>query len=492
MSFRLLFAFLFLGLATAGSSAVCLTLAKLLPGQVSFPNSTIYDDAVASYFFVQERLTPNCMVRPDSARDVAVVIKQVETTDGAILSVRGGGHSANVGFANSNTGITLDLRSLNHISVNGEGNVTSVGGGALWSEVYEYLDERGLAVLGGRVGTVGVGGLLTGGGLSVFSPRLGFASNNVANMEVVLASGDIVNANATSNADLFAALKAGQNNLGVVTRFDLLSFKQGSYWGGGIGYAESAAPAQLAAFAEFKTPANFDPDAEIEQSFLYYKAKGLRISSNNMFYSKPIVNASSLRRFAQIQPQISNTMRISNSSDFSKEMSEAQPANLLGVWATTTFKSSLAGLQDVYRLWNSSVTELSSVDGLVSSLTFQAVPPVTGQDGSIGTFGLAPGTHPEKDLVICLIANWWSNTTDSARMLNGTKEFIAAVEKNTEAQGTKVPFTYLNYAASWQDPIQSIGEEQVNFLKKVAAKYDPDGVFQTKVPGGFKISRVGS
>lgn len=148
-------------------------------------------------------------------------------------------------------------------------------------------------------------------------------------MEVVLASGDIVNANATSNADLFAALKAGQNNLGVVTRFDLLSFKQGSYWGGGIGYAESAAPAQLAAFAEFKTPANFDPDAEIEQSFLYYKAKGLRISSNNMFYSKPIVNASSLRRFAQIQPQISNTMRISNSSDFSKEMSEAQPANLL-------------------------------------------------------------------------------------------------------------------------------------------------------------------
>lgn len=103
------------------------------------------------------------MVRPDSARDVAVVIKQVETTDGAILSVRGGGHSANVGFANSNTGITLDLRSLNHISVNGEGNVTSVGGGALWSEVYEYLDERGLAVLGGRVGTVGVGGLLTGG-----------------------------------------------------------------------------------------------------------------------------------------------------------------------------------------------------------------------------------------------------------------------------------------------------------------------------------------
>jgi hypothetical protein len=27
-------------------------------------------------------------------------------------------------------------------------------------------------------------------------------------------------------------------------------------------------------------------------------------------------------------------------------------------------------------------------------------------------------------------------------------------------------------------------------MKKVAAKYDPDGVFQNLLPGGFKISHV--
>lgn len=55
----------------------------------------------------------------------------------------------------------------------------------------------------------------------------GFARDNVLNMEVVLASGESVNANASHHADLFAALKGGQNNFGIVTRSDLRSFPQG-------------------------------------------------------------------------------------------------------------------------------------------------------------------------------------------------------------------------------------------------------------------------
>lgn len=63
--------------------------------------------------------------------------------------------------------------------------------------------------------------------MSFFAPRYGFACDNVINFEVVLASGDIVNANAHENPDLWFALKGGSNNFGVVTRFDLRTFKQG-------------------------------------------------------------------------------------------------------------------------------------------------------------------------------------------------------------------------------------------------------------------------
>jgi hypothetical protein len=48
-------------------------------------------------------------------------------------------------------------------------------------------------------------------------------------------------------------------------------------------------------------------------------------------------------------------------------------------------------------------------------------------------------------------------------------------------------FQYLNYADPSQDPIGSYGEENASFLREVSKKYDPRGVFQRQVPGGFKL-----
>jgi hypothetical protein len=147
-------------------------------------------------------------------------------------------------------------------------------------------------------------------------------------MEVVLASGDIVNANATSYNDLFQSLKGGQNNFGVITRFDLQSFPQGPFWGGAIQYPQEADEAQLKAFVEFKTAENYDPEtASVEQTFLYYGQSGSFFSSNTIYDSKPVVNASSLRYFTDIQPQQGNTMRISNVTDFATELELLQPSN---------------------------------------------------------------------------------------------------------------------------------------------------------------------
>lgn len=56
--------------------------------------------------------------------------------------------------------------------------------------------------------------------------------DNVINFEIVLASGEIVDANETHYSDLYKALKGGGNNFGVVTRFDYKTFEQGEFWGG--------------------------------------------------------------------------------------------------------------------------------------------------------------------------------------------------------------------------------------------------------------------
>ena len=51
--------------------------------------------------------------------------------------------------------------------------------------------------------------------------------SNPGTLQVVLASGQIVNANLDSHPDLFAALKGGTNNFGIVTSFDMRVFQQG-------------------------------------------------------------------------------------------------------------------------------------------------------------------------------------------------------------------------------------------------------------------------
>lgn len=59
-----------------------------------------------------------------------------------------------------------------------------------------------------------------------------------------------------------------------------------------------------------------------------------------------------------------------------------------------------------------------------------------------------------------------------------------------EAQGTLHPFVWMNYAASWQEPIKSYGEENIRRLKEAKKKYDPSNLFgrlQTSLPDGFKV-----
>jgi FAD/FMN-containing dehydrogenase len=65
------------------------------------------------------------------------------------------------------------------------------------------------------------------GGLSFHSTLHGWAADNVVEYEVVLANGNIVIANNSTNQDLFAALKGGGSSFGIVTAFTLHTYPQG-------------------------------------------------------------------------------------------------------------------------------------------------------------------------------------------------------------------------------------------------------------------------
>lgn len=104
--------------------------------------------------------------------------------------------------------------------------------------MYSFLEPHGLSVAGGRLGPVGVPGLLLAGGINFYGNQIGFGCDTVVNYEVVLSNGSVVHANKDSHADLFWALKGGSSNFGIVTKFDLQTVRSPKVWAGSYTVAE--------------------------------------------------------------------------------------------------------------------------------------------------------------------------------------------------------------------------------------------------------------
>lgn len=487
----------------AAITAECETLLKLLPGKVWSRASERYEESISSCFYVQGRALPACIVAPALPHDISVIV-QLLAKSRSPFAIRSGGHASQPGAANVENGITIDLRSLKEVKLYKKGDVVSVGPGALWGDVYDILDKRGLAVLGGRDAHVGVGGLTLGGesrcnkrhqrshgnniylgGISFFSPERGFACDSVTNFQIVLANGTITDANATFNSDLFVALKGGTNNFGIVTRFDIKTFSQGQLWGGAITYPETVFPQLAAAFTETKQPKNFDPYQALETIFVYLGQLQTYLGVASLFYSKPLVNASSLKPFTSIQPQISNSMRLSSTVQLARKVSSLGTPNLYSVWATTTFAITPDIISRIISIWKSTALSMQQVTNITTSMTFQSIPPPPSVL-SPNVLGFLPGSTPHKNLVLMLLSTFFEESTAYEQIDMLTKGFFAAVDEVAEDEGGNREYTYLNYAAKWQRPLKDYGMVQWSYLAIKSRKYDPNGVFQRQV-GGFKI-----
>lgn len=312
-------------------SSECTTLSGLLPGKVSYQGNLTYTSSIRSYFSLQEQsLSPVCIVSPTSTTDVSTIVKTMakfsqKSAKLGRFAIRSGGHTLFAGAANIDNGVTIDLSRLNSVTLSSDHGVALVGTGARWIQVYQKLDPLNLTVVGGRTAGIGLGGFLTGGGLSYLGPQHGWGCDNVVGFEIVLASGQITYVDSTS--DLFLPLKGGSNNFGVVTRFDLKVYSQGPFWGGFIAYPITELSRQLDAFSTFMSPKNFDPKADMIQAYGYSNPGGQRDISLALQYLEPVVNPPVFQPFLNPPAELFSSMRISNMSDFVIEEDSQQAVN---------------------------------------------------------------------------------------------------------------------------------------------------------------------
>lgn len=123
---------------------------------------------------------------------------------------------------------------------------------------------------------------------------------------------------------------------------------------------------------------------------------------------------------------------------------------------------------------------------LTAALILQSVPTI--KPGNI--LGFDPRSHPEKDQLNLQIMYSFTQGRVEAALQRDINRLTKEVENIARKERALSRFVYLNYAGSGQKVLEGYGKKSVEELKRVAAKYDPYGVFQKQVTGGFKLSDV--
>jgi FAD/FMN-containing dehydrogenase len=187
-----------------------------LRGPLIAPGDAEYDVVRQVYNGMIDRY-PRLIAR---CRDVADVISVVNfgRNIGLTVAVRGGGHNG-AGLGTCDDGVVIDLSLMNGIRVDPLARTVRVEGGSTWGDVDHATHAFGLATPSGVLSTTGVGGLTLGGGLGHLTRAFGLSIDNLLEVDIVVADGSFVTANADQHPDLFWAVRGGGGNFGVVTSF---------------------------------------------------------------------------------------------------------------------------------------------------------------------------------------------------------------------------------------------------------------------------------
>ncbi len=205
--------------------------AASLTGTLVVPGDEAFDEARQVHNSRFDRV-PTIVVRAADAADVARTVTLASET-GLELAVRSGGHSL-AGHGTSEGGIVLDLSPMKGLLIDPDRRLAWAQPGLTAGEVTAAAAEHGLAVPFGDTGSVGIGGLTTGGGIGFLTRKFGLTIDNLVAAEIVTADGRILTVDEERHPDLFWAIRGGGGNVAVVTRFVYRLVDVGLVLGGGL------------------------------------------------------------------------------------------------------------------------------------------------------------------------------------------------------------------------------------------------------------------
>ncbi|MBZ5736593.1 FAD-binding oxidoreductase [Nocardioides mangrovi] len=194
-------------------------LRGLLDGRLHLPGDPGYDAARLPWNVAVDQ-RPAAVALPRTAAEVATVVR-LAAEAGLRVAPQSTGHNAGPLAAQGLDDVVVVRTSeMGAAIADPTRGIVRVEGGAIWEPAVEAAAAHGRAVLHGSSPDVGIAGYSLGGGIGWYARKLGLATNSLTAVELVTADGTLVRCDATTNAELFWALRGGSGNFGVVTALE--------------------------------------------------------------------------------------------------------------------------------------------------------------------------------------------------------------------------------------------------------------------------------
>jgi FAD/FMN-containing dehydrogenase len=439
--------------------ALLADLTSRATGRVITPDQAGYDEARTIHNGHIDR-KPALIVRARTTDDVVAALAFARAA-GLEVSVRGGGHNV-AGRAVTDGGVMISLADMRNVTVDPERSTATAQGGATWADLNTATGQHGLAVTGGLISTTGIAGYTLGGGLGWLMSKYGLAADNLESVELVTASGDVLQVDEASHPDLFWALRGGGGNFGVATSFTYRVHPVAQITGGLIAHPLDAAPEVLRFYRE--AAANLSDDASVFAGLVHAPdGSGAKLAALVVFHLGDEQTAErDLEPFksfgspavVEVGPMpypVMNTI-----------LDEAYPAGALSYWLS----SFVDELTDAFI--DTAVEQFAVTPSPMNAILFEHF------HGAVTRIGVTDTAVPHRQPGWnVLIPTEWTNPAETDANIAWTRETFAALRPHFASR------RWLNYLGDDQaeDAIRDAYGPNYDRLREVKRRYDPDNVF---------------
>ena len=424
-------------------------------------------DAAVLIWNAMAAKVPALVVQPTSAAAVADVVRFAAQRR-LLLSVKGGGHNI-AGTSIAADGLAIDLSRMRQVDVDVAGRRVHAGGGCLVKDVDAATQEHGLATVLGFVSETGIAGLTLGGGFGYLTRRFGWTIDNLEEVELVTADGQVRTVNAGTDPELFWALRGGGGNFGVATRFTYRLHEVGPMITGGmILWGGDRVEEVLAAYRDLTESAPRELTAVLTirlappAPFLPPEVHGKLITGMVVCYSGTDA-ATDLAPIRAVADPIADLIVEKPYAAQQSMLDANQPKGVHYYWKSEFVRSLSPGL-----LANFHASALKVTSPMSQSILFHLDGALNEQAGDDGAMG-----NRQAGYVTAFTGSWPPPDPRGG-------EHVAWVRESWE---TIRPFSvgnYVNFQVADDDPARTAAAYEGNFerLQRVKAAVDPDNLFR--------------